>query len=52
MIKNKIYKVSAYLSTVDTVQVIRAAVVLGVFLFTLFHPEFVVAGPATSGVGS
>lgn len=52
MIKNKIYKASAYLSAVDTVQIVRAAVVLSVFLFTLFHPELVVAGPCTSGVGS
>ena len=52
MIKNKVYQVSAYLSTVDTMQVIRAAVLLGIFVFTLIHPEMVIAGPATSGVGS
>jgi hypothetical protein len=52
MIKNKVYQVSAYLSSVDTMQVIRAAVVLGIFVFTLLHPEMVVTGPTTSGVGS
>ena len=52
MIKNKVYQVSAFLSTTDTMQVIRAAVVLGIFVFTLINPELVIAGPATSGVGS
>ncbi|MBN1451306.1 MAG: hypothetical protein JW963_09845 [Anaerolineales bacterium] len=52
MIKNKVYQVSAFLSTTDTMQVVRAAVVLGIFVFTLINPELVIAGPATSGVGS
>jgi hypothetical protein len=52
MIKNKVYQAAAYLSTVDTMQVVRAAIILGVFVFTLFNPQMVVTGPCTSGVGS